>query len=1461
MRKKLTSIFSHSLMISLVLMLNSVDMAGQVSGTVFRDFNANGQKDNSSTFNEPFVANVMVTAYPVSGSAQTTTTNSTGAYSFTGLTLPARIEFSLPNAAVYTAQFGATSTTSVQFYSAPTTAANFGIQNPSHFSQPNPDLVIPKYLNGDPLASGNDLANDPAFYRFPNTAMGNAQAGGTPVTPIATQAQIGSTWGVAYDRKRKKVFLSAHYKRHAPLGPGETGGQIFYIDDPVGSPGTPTLLLDLVADLGISVGTIETNATRQLSPTKGNASPDNNAFAAVGKVSLGDLDISDDGEFLYVVNLHDRKVYQINIAQAVGGTPNALALPDFADPNCTNGIARPWGLGFWDGELYLGIVCTGEAGGTTTDLNLIIQKYNFTSGIWTTVLDVTPDWEKGDIAFGGAKKKWQPWTDDYTDYVFPGGCNNPQPFIADIEFDGEGSIHLAVLDRVGIQTGHRNYVPFNTSLTTGITGGELLRTYRDPVSGLISLEENAVAGPYISGGTGDNSQTGQGGPNTLQGPGGGEFYADDHTATAHSETTNGGLTLIKGSQRLASVQMDPIDGQVDASGVVWFDITNGLETQEYQIFFNAATPSPDFSKQNGLGDLEYLSDPAPLEIGNRIWTDTDSDGIQDPDEAGIDGIVVKLFKNGTQVGQTTTANGGQWYFNNANVTMNGATGLEYDMDYIIRVEGSEFPSGLGLTTANVGGAGQPDVRDSDATLVGGNAEIAYTTGGPGENDHTLDMGFAAAAMGCPSAFTPTDYEALGWQSSPLACGANPGNNSQSFPNWEGTGVTATFTYSTNMWDGDAPNIYKSADDPPSGCDPQSSMGINDVHCASNYWGALRWTSNEMNTGETTMEVSFDQPVFLDLARIGSISVLTNNMGVDAWEWVHFSAYDAANNIVPITPANGTGAYMDCSNNITPGEVIFVSDGNGGLYINTTNIVKQNLGLYAHADIEIPGTPITRIAVEHWASISDTDESVRTARKASIILNVLCISPAPVSGCDLQVQATPTCQMPLNGKYDLDVTLDYTNGPGGNITVTLGTGESTSVATTAGDGSVTASFTGLSNSGQSGISVDAAFDADPTCAAAITYDAPADCCPATNYEICPGESFTLTVEAGLGLTNIQWYKDGVAIPAPEGTQESYIATMIGTYTYTADGMDGCPFGLCCPVEIVESMNCCEIDIVDITVSDCFEGTYSIEVDVAYNLAQAGNIVLTINGQNHILNAAAGMGTMTFNISGLTCANGSGETTTVEVYSEDDPTCRDEAPINVPELILDMGDLPAPYATRLVDDGPRHTLTPLLYLGNCVDNELDGQPAPLAGRTIGGDDAGAQQMFTYGTCAVANDDENGLLTVTEISPGAPLKLCINASNTYGQDAYLTAWIDWNGNGILEAGEQVVNAIVSSGPLYTNCFTVIVPNTSVRDQDLGVRIRLNLNAPAGPTGLAIGGEVEDYMIRITCPDEPCLPAQISR
>lgn len=49
------------------------------------------------------------------------------------------------------------------------------------------------------------------------------------------------------------------------------------------------------------------------------------------------------------------------------------------------------------------------------------------------------------------------------------------------------------------------------------------------------------------------------------------------------------------------------------------------------------------AKMRALGDLEVLCDSAPVEMGNRVWQDSNNNGIQDAGEAPIAGVKVELF--------------------------------------------------------------------------------------------------------------------------------------------------------------------------------------------------------------------------------------------------------------------------------------------------------------------------------------------------------------------------------------------------------------------------------------------------------------------------------------------------------------------------------------------------------------------------------------------------------------------------------------------------------------------------------------------------------------------------------------------------------------------------------------------------------------------------------------------------
>ena len=71
--------------------------AQAITGNVFRDFNANGVKDNSASFNEIGIGGVTVKCTDSAGGTGTTTTSTAtatlGNYSLSGCTAATRVEF------------------------------------------------------------------------------------------------------------------------------------------------------------------------------------------------------------------------------------------------------------------------------------------------------------------------------------------------------------------------------------------------------------------------------------------------------------------------------------------------------------------------------------------------------------------------------------------------------------------------------------------------------------------------------------------------------------------------------------------------------------------------------------------------------------------------------------------------------------------------------------------------------------------------------------------------------------------------------------------------------------------------------------------------------------------------------------------------------------------------------------------------------------------------------------------------------------------------------------------------------------------------------------------------------------------------------------------------------------------------------------------------------------------------
>ncbi|MEM7352067.1 MAG: SdrD B-like domain-containing protein, partial [Acidobacteriota bacterium] len=98
--------------------------------------------------------------------------------------------------------------------------------------------------------------------------------------------------------------------------------------------------------------------------------------------------------------------------------------------------------------------------------------------------------------------------------------------------------------------------------------------------------------------------------------------------------------------------------------------------------------------------LETTATAGPGQIGDRVWVDLDNNGVQDPGEAGREGVAVELLETGVVVASTTTSASGQYLFTD----LPSAT-------YTVRFTA---PSGFTFSPAS----GGDEATDSDA-LAGG----------------------------------------------------------------------------------------------------------------------------------------------------------------------------------------------------------------------------------------------------------------------------------------------------------------------------------------------------------------------------------------------------------------------------------------------------------------------------------------------------------------------------------------------------------------------------------------------------------------------------------------------------------------------------------------------------------------------------------------------------------------------
>ena len=748
---------------------------GDIGGMAFDDPNSDGEMDPDNEFG---LENIKVYIYECDNPVpvDSTLTDEDGNFTFSGLNnYPYRIEFSNELVPWMKPSYhGNDNGTTVQFIDSLDCNIKVSYFNPDDYCQDKPNVIFSSFGQGTA-----ELSTNPALAMFPYDGQSPEDVfAETPST------ELGSVYGLAYDRERKQVFAAAFVKRHSGLGVLGEGGiyRIDYHDETA-----------VVSPLYIvpNAGTVVRPQGDLAGPQDQNLDAD--AFEKVGKVGLGDLDISSDFNTLWTVNLNTQNLVRID---SIRTNPVSVEIPIASAPNCDNGVFRPFGLKVHRGRVYVGGVCTGEFDGTADDLYASIHEYNPATDEWTNMMSTKltgPEYDHGDVVGSvnpnlGQCREWEIWTDEYTErnlvpntgagepnQIFDGNFEivgggptgaefrcRAQAMVSDIEFTREGLVVVGMMDRTGHQFGYRQFRPTTDQGTpiSAANGGDIIVAYQAE-SGWV-LEKNGSI-PIIN----RDSWFGAG---TYQGPAGGEFFYDN-TRSYHLDADAGGLVHIPSAEEVLSVVVNPNTSEYTfGGGVAYYSLMNGSSTRNDLTIVDPTLDNVMLGKANPIGDLEAICDDAPIQLGNRVWADCDADGVQDACEDPLEGVLVSLYDavTGQLLATTETDAIGEYYFTGIGtpgenwISTPGFDSIQPHTQYkiVFGTDGTtnQFNTSTGnlelnglfypLTIANTGEGLQPDNNDSDALIAvasgmpwNGFPTIMYTTGMAGCTDHTLDAGF------------------------------------------------------------------------------------------------------------------------------------------------------------------------------------------------------------------------------------------------------------------------------------------------------------------------------------------------------------------------------------------------------------------------------------------------------------------------------------------------------------------------------------------------------------------------------------------------------------------------------------------------------------------------------------------------------------------------------------------------
>lgn len=812
--------------------------ANGITGRVFLDYNLNGQLDSQSAMSnfantmniglafDKGIANAQIKAECVGAAGKLSfgpvTSDVNGQYY---LATPGAVAgnyncilqlTTIPSGYTVATQSGSGQQVLTQVVSPNAVNTYFALQQEMSYCQNNPDLAVNRFAYGQqtanaPFAGNNDVANIFAFpYNSGTAGVPNTLPAGynhpletdNAFKDLALANQVGSVFGLGWHPSSHSLFASAYMKAWTGFGSGGTGG-IYRVDlsnpsSPVSSlyanlnqifPATPPTVGSDPYLTGIfssaNPGYVQiadgSSAPDGSYVASGNATRDNQdgqIAAAVGKTAFGDLDVSADGKSLFVVNMANNKLYILPVRSAPLTAADAGLISSYSIPfaaNCrVNGTKRAFGLGEYEGGLYVATECGAEYGYTWEVSEHSVFRFDLQSKTFST----TPS-----LVYA------RPSEDTYG-IIFS--------LITDLVFDPAGQMILTF----------RNNLSSSTDTTADDGKGSAYSVIRraciqDKAAYRWEKENNASCGGVTTPGKDAGYGTG---------PSSGTFFYQEYPADngpALRAASYGGAAQIPGFMEMAYTVSEPFEFY--SVGVSWVDTglgnpaTAGQRNRAYSFYqgtgaFDYPDNRPINGKNAAIGDLEVLCDTPSLEIGNRVWQDSDSDGVQDAGELPVAGVKVELFANGANLASATplatavTDANGYYVFssdmrgypatgNNAPNDTTGANGgfnaadiqggrasttshkygllsLTPNTQYqvVIRnVSGASKQASLGSMTLSTVAQGTDPELDSDAGAVGDHAVANVSMLGYGNHYHALDFGFKAGVILADYGDAPASY--------------------------------------------------------------------------------------------------------------------------------------------------------------------------------------------------------------------------------------------------------------------------------------------------------------------------------------------------------------------------------------------------------------------------------------------------------------------------------------------------------------------------------------------------------------------------------------------------------------------------------------------------------------------------------------------------------------------------------